>query len=114
MTEILNSIDPSTLLAMGVIVAIAIGFAVVSYKDRERRRIVVARIKGVTAPTDDDVRMVRARRSRTGHVITWPREWSSPDDAVIRGADLAAELWPEEQPMPLERTSRVWRQRTTR
>lgn len=114
MSDLLNGIPPFFLMVLAVLVVFCIACAVLASKDHARRVIVVARVRNMPEPDDRDVKRVMVRRTRQGHVIMWPRAWSSPEDAVVRGADVAAELWPDEQPMPLEHSTRCWRQRTIR
>ena len=104
--------DVVKLAALVAVFVLAILCAIAVKKDRELRDTVVSIAKGVKEPSDEDRRRVRRGFRLGGHVVKWPGSWSSQEDAVIAGADIACKLWPDEQVLPLEWSPGYWRQRT--
>lgn len=77
------------------------------------RRRIVARLKGTAEPSDADVKRV-GFSVLFRHRVSWPLEWSTPEQANERGAELLSELWPDELPLPAVPGRFRWTQRTTK
>lgn len=75
------------------------------------KRRVVARLKDATEPGDVDVRRVRVSLLLR-HGVSWPIEWTTPEQANERGGKLLNELWPQELPLPASPGISRWTQRT--
>lgn len=77
------------------------------------KRRIVARLKSTSEPSDADVGRV-GFSFLLRHRVSWPLEWSTPEQANERGAELLNELWPNELPLPAVSGRLRWTQRTTK
>lgn len=75
------------------------------------KRRIVARLKSTSEPSDTDVKRV-GFMFLICHRVSWPVEWTTPEQANERGSELLNELWPDELPLPASSGRLRWSQRT--
>lgn len=75
------------------------------------KRRIVARLKGTAEPSDKDIRRV-GFMFLICHRVSWPVEWTTPEQANERGSELLNEIWPDELPLPASSGRLRWSQRT--
>ncbi|MBW3092399.1 hypothetical protein KIH79_05465 [Bifidobacterium sp. 82T10] len=75
------------------------------------KRLIVARLKSTTELDKEDLARVHFTLFPS-HAVSWPREWTTPEQANERGGGLLNELWPDELPLPATADHTRWTQRT--
>lgn len=74
------------------------------------KRVIVARLKAVSHVDEADLKLARFTLVPV-RSVSWPREWTSPQEANERGAGLLHELWPNRLPLPATSSRSRWTQK---